>query len=133
MIESTSPGFDLTHYPVLDDKTKEAMVKKKAKMSRTHAKQNMIYLFGQEVMLIPINKNASIRTTPEADDDDEAEEADPEPVIKREDLDSVVASTDRAAIYDEQLWMMHGVNAPWSIFASAMKTSMKSSVHLLRK
>ena len=66
---STPPGLDLTHYPVLDDKTKEAMVKKKAKMSRIHADRNMMDLFGQEVMLIPINENTFSKLTPEADED----------------------------------------------------------------
>ena len=125
---STPHGLDHKYGPVLDEKTKEAIVNTKAKMSSIHAEQNMIELFGQEVLLIPIISNTFTNPTPEADTEDEAEYEHQEPAAKREDVAShisVVASTDRATFYDGQPCMMTGeISRPsWSPIRSTLAAS----------
>ena len=103
------PGNGLKDYPILDPHAK----KKKSKMQRIIARKNMLFLFSQEVMLIPKNTINSVNDLQETDGDPEQHEPADEDPGHHEPADggeaeSIAASSDRVVSYDGQPWTKLG-------------------------
>ena len=72
-------------------------------MQRIIAKKNMLFVFGQEVMLIPKKKSRLANDAQYTDEDSEHEEP-----ADGVDTENIAASSDRTANYDGQPWMKLG-------------------------
>lgn len=97
---TTPPGLDLNLFLINDHLVKKVPGKSRAKTNKIISKHNMIDLFGQDVVLIPINKNTFIQGTPEADEDSAEEDPDHHDQVDVENTESVAASSERAVSYD---------------------------------